>query len=124
MEKSFFKYNVIEKLRDYSKKIKIDFICTAFDFESLELVKKLNLDAIKIASSDVTDLPLLIEISKLKKPIILSTGMSNSEEISIALNLLKNKNVSILHCVSLYPCDYSDANLNRILALKKNLKSM
>ena len=88
-------------------------LCTAFDFESLELVKKLNLDAIKIASSDVTDLPLLIEISKLKKPIILSTGMSNSEEISIALNLLKNKNVSILHCVSLYPCDYSDANLNK-----------
>ena len=112
----------LKKLRDYSKKIKIDFICTAFDFESLELVKKLNLDAIKIASSDVTDLPLLIEISKLKKPIILSTGMSNSEEISIALNLLKNKNVSILHCVSLYPCDYSDANLNRILALKKKFK--
>ena len=112
----------LKKLRNYSKKIKIDFICTAFDFDSLKLVKKLNLDAIKVASSDVTDLPLLIEISKLKKPIILSTGMSNSDEISIALNLLKNKNVSILHCVSLYPCNYSDANLNRILALKKKFK--
>tara|TARA_A100001015_G_C15015674_1_gene725389 strand:+ start:999 stop:2015 length:1017 start_codon:yes stop_codon:yes gene_type:complete len=112
----------LKKLRNYSKKLKIDFICTAFDFESLKLVKKLKLDAIKIASSDITDLPLLSEISKLKKPIILSTGMSNSKEISTALNLLKNKNISILHCVSLYPCNYHDANLNRILALKAKFK--
>ena len=56
-------YSSLKKLRYFSKKLKIDFICTAFDFESLNLIKKLNLNAIKVASSDITDIPLLSEIS-------------------------------------------------------------
>ena len=112
----------LKKLRDTAKKLKIGFICTPFDFESLKIVKKLKLDAIKIASSDVTDLPLISQVAKLKKPVILSTGMSTSEEISKALKLLKRNKVSLLHCVSLYPCEYKDANLKRILALKKKFK--
>ena len=112
-------YNSLKKLRNYSSKISIDFICTPFDFESLKLVKKLNLKAVKVASSDVTDIPLLLEISKLKKPVILSTGMSNSKEIAAALKTINNKNLALLHCVSLYPCEYNKANLNRILSLKK-----
>jgi N,N'-diacetyllegionaminate synthase len=110
------------KLRFFAKYIGIDFICTAFDFESLALVKKLNVDVLKIASSDITDIPLLIEISKLKKPIIISTGMSNDREITKALNTINKKNISILHCVSLYPCEFRRANLKRILAIKKKYK--
>jgi len=112
-------YHSLRKLRDLAKKLKIDFICTPFDFESLEIIKKLNLSAIKVASSDITDIPLLLEISKLKKPIIISTGMSNIKEIFKALKTINSKNIAILHCVSLYPCEYSKANLRRILALKK-----
>jgi len=115
-------YKSLKKLRNYSKKLSIDFICTPFDFESLKIVKKLNLNAVKVASSDVTDIPLLLEISKLKKPVILSTGMSNSKEIATALKNINNKNLALLHCVSLYPCEYNKANLNRILALKKKFK--
>lgn len=115
-------YKSLKKLRKISSRIKIDFICTPFDFDSLKLVKKLDLDAIKIASSDVTDIPLLSEISKTKKKIILSTGMSNFKEINRALKTIKKKNVAILHCVSLYPCEYKRANLKRILALKEKFK--
>jgi|TARA_B100001063_G_C16759020_1_gene554866 N,N'-diacetyllegionaminate synthase len=115
-------YTILKKLKDYSKKLKIDFICTPFDFESLNLVKKLNLNAIKIASSDMTDYPLISEISKLKKPIILSTGMSSSLEISKTLKVINSKNVTILHCVSMYPCDNKKANLSRILSLKKKFR--
>ena len=115
-------YNSLKKLRNYSAKISIDFICTPFDFESLKLIKKLNLKAIKVASSDVTDIPLLLEISKLKKPVIMSTGMSNSKEIDHAIKTINNKNLALLHCVSLYPCEYNKANLNRISSLKKKFK--
>ncbi len=112
-------YRSLKKLRYFSKKLKIDFICTAFDFESLNLVKKLNLNAIKVASSDITDIPLLSEIHKLKKPVILSTGMSNEKEIYRAIKTINSKNLALLHCVSMYPCAYSKANLKRILALRK-----
>jgi len=115
-------YPILKKLRNYSKELKIDFICTPFDFESLNLIKKLNLSAIKIASSDMTDYPLISEIAKLKKPIILSTGMSNGMEISKTLKIINSKNITILHCVSMYPCDNNKANLNRILSLKKKFK--
>ena len=50
--------------------------------------------------------------------------MSDKQEISKALKKLKNKNVAVLHCVSLYPCEYEKANLNRILALKENFKNI
>lgn len=111
------------KLRLFANNIRIDFICTPFDFKSLALVKKLNVDALKIASSDITDIPLLSEIAKSTKPIIISTGMSNDKEITRALNTIKKKNISILHCVSLYPCEYHKANLRRILALKRKYKN-
>tara|TARA_B100002019_G_scaffold289826_1_gene306253 strand:+ start:125 stop:1141 length:1017 start_codon:yes stop_codon:yes gene_type:complete len=116
-------FSSLKKLKNYSKKIKIDFICTPFDFYSLKLVNKLNLNAIKIASSDITDYPLIKEISKKNKPIILSTGMSNSLEIIKALKILKSRNVAILHCVSMYPCKFDNANLNRILSLKAKFKN-
>ena len=115
-------FSSLKKLKNYSKKIKIDFICTPFDFYSLKLVNKLNLNAIKIASSDITDYPLIKEISKKNKPIILSTGMSNSLEIIKALKILKSRNVAILHCVSMYPCKFDNANLNKFYLLKQNLK--
>ena len=107
------------KLRVFAKKINIFFICSVFDLESLNLVKKLNVDAYKIASSDITDYFLHSHISKQKKPVILSTGMANEREIKVAVKNIKNKNISILHCVSLYPCNIKFANLNRINALNK-----
>ena len=67
----------------------------------------------------MTDYFLQSYISKEKKPVFISTGMANEQEIKIAVKNIKNKNISILHCVSLYPCDIKFANLNRIKALNK-----
>lgn len=113
------KIKTIEKL---AKKNKIDLIFSIFDFKSLQKVKKLKLKYIKIASSDVTDLVLLKEISKSKKPIILSTGMSNQREIKEALNTLEKNKVILLHCVSIYPCELKKINLNRMKTLSKVFK--
>ena len=107
------------KLKIFSKKIKINFICSVFDIESLEMVKKINVDAYKIASSDITDQRLQEYISREKKPIIISTGMASENEIRAAIKNLKSKNIAILHCISLYPCEEKFANLNRITELSK-----
>lgn len=111
--------NQLKKLKTYSKSLSLDFICSIFDEESLQLSKKIGLDAYKIASSDLTDLKLIYEIKKLDKPIILSTGMGSFNEIKNAINILKGKKVFLLHCVSLYPCPNKYINLNRIKSLEK-----
>jgi len=112
------------KLRKLSKNLKIDFISSIFDEESLKISNKLNLDAYKIASSDLTDIVLIKKISKKKKPIILSTGMGSEIEIVKVLKLLKKNKVYLLHCVSMYPCPKNFANLNRMHALKKLCKNV
>jgi len=108
------------ELKIYADKIGIDFFITPFDIPSLKLIEKLNLDIIKIASHSVTNLDLLIEISKLDKIKILSTGMCSLEELDVAVDILSaaNKDLVILHCVSSYPLIYEHANLNVIDTLK------
>ena len=121
-QKMELKFLDLKKLRNYSKKLKIYFICSVFDIESLSMIRKLKIDAIKIASSDITDEYMQNYLSKEKKPIILSTGMSEKKEIEKCIKNLKSKNLAILHCVSLYPCNFKKANLNRIISLRKNFK--
>ena len=111
----------ITYLLNYSKKIKIDFFCSVFDTESLNIVEKLKIKKIKIASSDVTDLELLKKISKINKNVFLSVGMSNFSEIKEAYKILNNK-ITLLHCVSLYPCPIEKANLRKIITLRKKFK--
>jgi len=125
-------YNMIKRLsfgekeiklvKKRAKKKKLDFICSVFDEESLKIAKKVGIDAIKIASSDITDLNLIKKISKLKKIVIISTGMANQNEITNALKILKKNKVYVLHCVSMYPTKILDINLLRMLEIKKKLK--
>ena len=84
------------KLRKLSRKIKIDFICSIFDEESFRLSKKLKLDAYKIASSDLTDINLIKFVNKVKKPIILSTGMASKKEILNTLKILKKIKIILI----------------------------
>ena len=112
----------LKKLKKYAKSMSLDFICSIFDEESLNLSKKIGLDAYKIASSDITDIKLLYQIKKINKPIILSTGMASHNEIKNAIKILGQQKVYLLHCVSLYPCLIDDINLNRINSLSKKFK--
>lgn len=110
----------IKKLKDFSKKLKIDFICSVFDTKSLKRILKFNLKFIKIASSEVNNLQLLKQIKKTKIPSILSSGMSHDSEIRKAIKILGRP--ILLHCVSLYPCSPSKINLKRMVNLKNKYK--
>lgn len=116
LEISKSQLKLIEKV---TNKTKIDLIFSVFDIESLYKLKNIKYRFIKVASSDVTDLILLKEIAKVKKPVILSTGMSNRNEIFSAINSLKNRKIILLHCVSLYPCSLQEINLKRMITLSK-----
>ena len=109
------------------KKKKIKFISSPFDLKSIDLLKKLKLELYKIPSGEITNIPYLRKVGSLKKKIILSTGMSNMEEIQKAIKILtssgtKKKNITILHCNSEYPADIKNLNLLSIPHMKKNLK--
>lgn len=102
------------------RKKKIIFMSTLF---SVDLVNRLHkfLPLLKVASADITNVPLLRAISKTKKPVLLSTGASTEDEIKYALKILNLpiKQVCIMHCVLNYPTKDENANLNFISTLKK-----
>lgn len=91
-----------------------------FDMESLKLLMDLDVELLKIASSEMTNTLLLKNIATTGKPAILSTGMSSESEIRVALDILdsSNSDIALLHCVSLYPIEAAEANLRRITTLK------
>lgn len=98
--------------------------CSAFDLDSLKFLdKKLKVSFFKIPSGEINSIDMLKYISKKKKKIILSTGMSTLNEIKNCLKILKsngNKNITILHCISSYPVKKENIHLNFIDTLKNH----
>ena len=148
LKKYELSFNSIKKIINYCKKIKIKLISTCFDIGSYKKYDNLSKSNLyKVSSGDLNNLPLLFEIAKNKKKIILSSGMSSQREIDLALKTIifgfKNKDgnpniksikniklnkknfqfiknkVSILHCVSSYPTKLNHLNLKYISTLKK-----
>ena len=113
-------FNAFKELKEYANKNNVDFFSTPFDNESLEYLEKIGTDLYKIASFDILNHELLRSISKTGKPVILSVGMSNLEEIREAYNILSEgtKNIALLHCISAYPTNENDAKLANIYKLK------
>ncbi len=123
IKKYQFNQNEFKKLYDFSKKLKIDFLSSAFDNESLFFLNSLGLKTFKIPSGEITNLPYLEIVGQFKKKVILSTGMSTLDEINKAVNILvssgtNKKNITILQCHSDYPTKYKDVNLNAIKTIK------
>tara|TARA_B100001057_G_scaffold501260_1_gene622786 strand:- start:5082 stop:6128 length:1047 start_codon:yes stop_codon:yes gene_type:complete len=116
----FNKKEYLELIK-YAKKIGIEFLCTPFDFNSIKFLQKIKIKAYKIASADLINIPLVIEIAKTKKPIFLSTGGGNFKDIDRAVKCITkiNKKLAILHCTASYPVNLEDMNLNVIKELKK-----
>ena len=115
------------ELINYSKIKDIKFLSSPFDFESIELLKDLGLKIFKIPSGEITNLPYLRHIGKLNKKIILSTGMSNIDEVKTALDILinsgtKKKNITVLHANTEYPTPMEDVNLKAMLTIGKELE--
>ncbi len=110
-----------EELFAYARKLGIIIFSTPFDESALILLERLNCPIYKVASFEITDLPLIKKIAKTKKPIIISTGMASMVEIEEAYLTAKKggaKDITLLYCVSKYPSDNSDFNLNNIKILK------
>jgi N,N'-diacetyllegionaminate synthase len=113
-------------LIEYCRKKNIEFLSSPFDLESVDLLYELGLETFKIPSGEITNLPYLRKIGKLKKKIILSTGMANLEEIENALNVLVNTGtpkeiITVLHCNTEYPTALEDVNLLAMLTMKTEL---
>ena len=112
------------ELSKFCKKNEIDFASTPFDVNAVKFLKPL-MKFYKIASADINNIPLLEAVANTKKPIILSTGASNMNEILHAIKTLKKggaKNIIILHCILNYPTPNQNANLDMITDLKKKFK--
>jgi len=108
-------------LSNYCKSKGILYMCTPWDTKSVEILEKFNVPAYKVASADLTNIPLLDTLAKTKKPLILSTGMSNNDEINFTVDFLNKRKVKfvLLHCNSTYPAPVQDINLNWIKELKE-----
>lgn len=121
LRKLMLSKNEFIELSDYCKATSIGFISTPFDLESVDFLNSFNMDFWKVPSGEITNLPYLVEIAKTGKPIILSTGMSDLDEIDAALNVLHSNGagkITLLHCNTQYPTPIEDVNLNAILTLK------
>lgn len=109
------------KLSHYCNEKKIDFMSTAFDFQSMNFLEKLDVKKWKIPSGEITNLPYLIRIAKTNTPVILSTGMSTLNEVEEAIKILKrngSKEITVLHCTTDYPTHYADVNLSAMITMK------
>lgn len=110
------------ELKLHSEKFNVEFFSTPFDTESVDYLESIDVKLYKIASFDIVNTKLLKKIAKTNKPIILSVGMSNLDEINKAYNVIKssNENLALLHCVSSYPTDEKDSNIAVISKLKES----
>ncbi len=119
-----FNYKDYKILSTFCKKLKIDFLSTPFDLGAVDMINPL-VPLFKISSSDITNVPLLRKISSKGKPVLLSTGGSNEQEIRFALKVLNSKKklkIVLMHCILNYPTKDRDANLLMIEHLKNNFR--
>ena len=112
------------ELISYCKSKNVSFFSTAFDSDGVFYLSTLNLDFFKVPSGELTNFPYIRAIAKTGKPVILSTGMANLNEIEQTLNILvsngtKKSDITVLHCNTEYPTPINDVNLKAMLTIKK-----
>jgi N-acetylneuraminate synthase len=110
-----------EALFAFASELEIHFLSTPFDTDAARMLEELGMPAYKIASADITDLPLLRVVASFGKPVLLSTGASTFDEVRTAVDAVTAAGApcSLLHCTLTYPTPLADANLARITALKE-----
>lgn len=122
LKKLELSFDEFVELNAYCKNKDIEFMSTAFDFDSIIFLNDLKMNTWKIPSGDITNLPYLMKIAKLHKPVILSTGMSTLDDIRSAVSVLKDNGagkLTILHCTTEYPTPFNDVNLKAMLTIKE-----
>lgn len=106
---------------DYCREKGVTFLCSAFDAESADFLETLGVPGYKVASADLTNLPLLDHLASKHKPLILSTGMSHMHEVETTVEFLRERGVefALLHCNSTYPAAFEDINLRFMDQLRR-----
>ncbi len=119
-----FDKNQYLELIEFAKKQQILFLVTPFDLDSVDFLEDIGVEAYKIASGDLNNIPLQKKIIKTNKTVFLSTGGGTIEDVKRSHNLFSNSNISfvIMHCTSSYPTEISDMNLNVITTLRNEFK--
>ena len=108
-----------------AKKLDMEYFSSPFDENSVDFLESLNVGAYKIASPEINHIPLIKKVAKTKKPVILSSGLSNLEDLKLAINTLKkynNKKIIVLKCNTSYPSPIKDSNIITISDIKKRFK--
>ena len=113
-------------LKEYCDKVGIGFMSTPFDLVSIDVLEPLDMDYYKIPSGEITILPYLRKIASKHRPVILSTGMCEVEEVEAALQVLeqggvKRSDIIVLHCNTEYPTPMADVNLRAMDDLRRSL---
>lgn len=105
-----------QALREHCRSVGIGFLCTPFGVESARALHRMAVDRIKIASPELNHLALLQEVSRYGVPLLVSTGVSKLADIELAVSVLQECHLTLLHCVTAYPAPEEDYNL-RVLPL-------
>ena len=112
------------QLLAYCKGKGILFLSTPFDVDSVDYLVGLGMEIMKIPSGEITNYPYLRKVAQTGKKVILSTGMSDIEDVKAAVAVLKeygSKDIAVLHCNTEYPTPYTDVNLKAMLTLRNDL---
>lgn len=110
------------KLKEIAEKLGLIFFSSPFDFTAVDFLEKMQIPAYKIASFEITDIPLIEYVAKKNKPIIISTGIATIEDIQLAVDTCikaGNNQIALLKCTSSYPAPIEEANLLTIPDLEK-----
>lgn len=109
------------EIAEYAEIKKILFLSTPFDDESVNLLERIGVPGYKISSGEITNFPLLKKVAHLRKPVILSTGMADKDEVADAFSFLKSNGadqIILLHCTTSYPAPFSSVNLRAMQTLQ------
>jgi len=120
-EKAYTPYEWHHELFKFAKSIGITIFSTPFDESAINLLEELNTPAYKIASFELTDIPLIKYAASKNKPMLISTGLGNSNEIQEAIDICKsqgNNKILLFHCISSYPAEISDYQIGDITYIK------
>nr|WP_315100995.1 pseudaminic acid synthase [uncultured Catonella sp.] len=110
------------KLQKIALELGMDFFSSPFDFISVDFLEEMSVPAYKIASFEITDIPLIKKVASLGKPVIISTGIARLTDIELAIDTCKNvgnENIILLKCSSAYPTPYEDINLKTIPSMSE-----
>lgn len=125
-KKIHLKLEDYKPLKAFCEEVGVKFISTPFDLVSIDVLEELDMDFWKVPSGEVTNYPYLVKIAKTHRPVVMSTGMCEVDEVRAAVNVLLENGltrdqISLLHCNTEYPTPFQDVNLTAMIDLANEL---